>query len=347
MNSFDEKFLENLKLTNELVRLIRVIGESKGRQDLYKRQAPDVLENLRQSAIIQSTESSSRMEQVTAEPKRFKDLMAEKTKPQNRSEAEIAGYRDVLNTIHSSASGIPITEKVVQQFHRDLMKYTGKPGGKWKSSQNKIIETIQNGSKRIRFILVEPYLVNEFMVRLHLRLNEEIKNQNVDSLILIPMYILDFLCVHPFLDGNGRISRLLSLLLLYQQGYEVGHYISLERITEKTKDSYYETLEKASQKWHGGNHQPLSWITYFLSVVAAAYDEFEQNANVQISGRGSKTQMVLNAIDSFIGDFSIAMIEKSCPLVGKDMIRHVLKRLKQNGIIINIGKGRYARWRKV
>jgi Fic family protein len=347
MKSFSDDFLSGISFTNNLLRTINRLGEFKGRQELFKKQAPEILENLLQVAIIQSTESSSRLEQVTADPARFKQLMAMKVVPKDRSEAEIAGYRDVLNTIHSSADHIPFNEKIVLQFHRDLMKYTPTGGGKWKNTQNEIIEKLADGSSRIRFTPVAPYQVQQYITRLHLLFDQEITRQKIEPLLLIPSYVLDFLCIHPFNDGNGRISRLLSLLLLYHSGYEVGRFISLERIIENTKESYYETLEHSSHNWHSGKHDPNPWINYFLSTLLAAYDEFEKRANVIAAGRGSKTQMVNNAIDNFISDFSIADIEKSCPLVGRDMIRHVLNRLRENGKIINISKGRYSRWRKI
>ena len=347
MKSFSKPFLQSLTLSNELVRMVRGMGEYKGRQELFKKQAPEILENLRQVALIQSAESSNRLEQVIAEPTRFREIMAERITPKDRSEAEIAGYRDVLNTIHSSASHIPFTEKVIRQFHRDMMKYTGLPGGTWKSTQNEITETRPDGTKRIRFTPLEPFHVADYMVRLHELFNDEISKQAIDPLVLVPLYILDFLCIHPFLDGNGRISRLATLLLLHQHGYEVGRYISLERIIENTKDSYYDILESASAGWHQGKHDPTPWITYFFSTTLAAYDEFERRANISISGRGSKTTMILSAIDNFAGDFSISDIERACPLVGRDMVRHVLNKLRGDGKVVNLSKGRYARWRKI
>jgi Fic family protein len=347
MKSFSEEYLNKLPVTNEIVRMIRRIGEYKGKQELFQKQSPEMLENLRQVAIVQSIESSNRLEQVTAEPKRLKEIIEEKTKPQNRSEAEIAGYRDVLNLIHSSDLNIPFTEKVIQQFHRDIMKYTGLPGGNWKMAQNEIIERGMNGQKRIRFLPVEPFQVQNYMTTLHQRFNKEIVIQNIDSLILIPLYILDFLCIHPFTDGNGRISRLATVLLLHQQGYQVVRYISLERIIENTKDSYYETLESSSTKWHEGKHDNIPWVSYFLSILLAAYDEFERRADLLISGKGSKTEMVIRTIDSFLGEFSVSDIQKNCPVVSLDMIRLILKKLKSDGKIQIISRGRTSKWKKI
>lgn len=346
MKSFNN-FLKKLTLTNEMILMIRKIGEYKGKQDLYQKQAPDVLENLRHFAIIQSTESSNRLEHITLDEKRFKEIMKNKSQPQNRNEAEIAGYRDVLSLVHSSAKDIPFTVTVVQQLHRDIMKYTGITGGKWKVTDNEISEILQDGKKIIRFKTVKTHLVSNYMTNLHERFNNELQDNKIEPLILIPSYILDFLCIHPFLDGNGRISRLISLLLLYQQGYEVGRYISLERIIENTRESYYETLKTSSQNWHEGNHNIIPWITYFLSTMLAAYDDFERRANVVVSGRGSKTEIIVKTIENFIGNFTIGDIVKACPLVSRDMIRHVFKQLREKNKIEAISKGRYAKWRKI
>jgi len=346
MKSFNN-FLKKLTLTNEMILMIRKIGEYKGKQDLYQKQAPDVLENLRHFAIIQSTESSNRLEHITLDEKRFKEIMKNKSQPQNRNEAEIAGYRDVLSLVHSSAKDIPFTVTVVQQLHRDIMKYTGITGGKWKVTDNEISEILQDGKKIIRFKTVKTHLVSNYMTNLHERFNNELQDNKIEPLILIPSYILDFLCIHPFLDGNGRISRLISLLLLYQQGYEVGRYISLERIIENTRESYYETLKTSSQNWYEGNHNIIPWITYFLSTMLAAYDDFERRANVVVSGRGSKTEIIVKTIENFIGNFTIGDIEKACPLVSRDMIRHVFKQLREKNKIEAISKGRYAKWRKI
>jgi len=347
MKSFEKKYLETFSIPHRLITIIRQIGEYKGKQDLYKKQAPEMLENLRHVAIIQSTESSNRLEGITADINRIKELVEEKTKPANRSEAEIAGYRDVLKTIHSNYEHVPFSKSVVLQFHRDLMKYAGKEGGRWKSAPNEITEILPDGTKRIRFVPVAPHLTPEYMQTLHERYKSLSQEGDIDPLILIALYVLDFLCIHPFLDGNGRMARLITVLLLYYYGYEVSRYISLERVIEQTKESYYETLHKSSQGWHKVRHNALPWIEYFLSTILAAYKEFESRFTRVSSGRGSKTDIVLNAIDSFIGDFSISDLERTCPDVSIDMLRHVLKKLKKEGQVASLGQGRFARWRKI
>jgi Fic family protein len=227
------------------------------------------------------------------------------------------------------------------------MKYTEKQGGRWKSASNEIAEFLPDGTKRTRFVPVEPYQTSEYMAVLHKRYAEVAKDQTLDHLLLIPLYVLDFLCIHPFLDGNGRMARLLTVLQLYHNGYEVGRYISLERIVEQTRESYYDTLFKSSQGWHEGTHNVLPWVEYLLSTILAAYREFEGRLGRISSGHGSKTDMVLNAIDSFIGDFSISDIEKASPTVSRDMVRYILFKLRKAGKVEPTGKGRFAKWRKI
>ena len=274
-------------------------------------------------------------------------MIEEKTKPANRSEAEIAGYRDVLNTIHQNYEHIPFTPGIVLQLHRDLMKYVGKEGGRWKSVPNQITETLPDGTRHIRFETVSPPQTSDFIDKLHKQYEQHIASQIWEPLLLIAFYILDFLCIHPFLDGNGRMARLLSVLLLCKHQYEVGRYISLERIVEQTKESYYETLYQSSKGWHKGRHEPWPWTEYFLGVLMAAYAEFESRFDYVSSGKGNKTDMIINAINGFFDEFRIADIEESCPTVSRDMIRHVLFRLRDENKIKSIGKGRGAKWKKL
>lgn len=347
MKSFDEKYLKNLIIPHNLIRIIAQISEYKGKQDLYKQQKPEILENLKKVSIIQSTESSNRIEGITADINRIKELIEEKTSPQNRSESEIAGYKDVLNTIHLSNKDIPFTDKIVLQFHRDLMKYSGKEGGKWKSVNNDITEVFPDGSTKIRFKPVDSFNTSNFMSELHKNFHLFSNKQEFDPLILIALYILDFLCIHPFLDGNGRMARLLTVLLLYYSDYEVGKYISLERIIESSKESYYNTLEKSSQEWHEGKHNSIPWIEYLLGTILSAYKEFERGVNSISNGSGNKTDIVINIINDFIGNFTISDIEKLSPDVSSDLIKKILNELKEKGLIESISKGRYAKWRKV
>lgn len=278
---------------------------------------------------------------------RIKKLAAEKTTPRDRSEQEIAGYRNVLTTIHNNYAHIPFTTNVILQLHRDLYKFTVGAGGRWKTVDNEISETHPDGTKFVKFQPVSAYAVREAMELLHERFNHFWQVGEVEPLLLISAYILDFLCIHPFLDGNGRMARLLTLLLLYKAGYEVGGFISLERIVEQTKESYYDSLYQSSQNWHSGQHSLLPWYSYFLGVVLlSAYREFEQRVGLVTSAKGAKTTMVLEAIENLSREFSIRDIQERCPTVGIDLIRRILQQQRKAKHLECLGRGSDARWRK-
>lgn len=346
MKSFDSGFIARHPLTHNLLRIIRLVGEYKGRQDLFKKQSPQVLETLRQAAVIQSTESSNRIEGVTAPLERIKELVAKKTTPRNRSEQEIAGYRDVLNTIHANYANIPFSTGVVLQFHRDLYQFLPGEGGRWKPVDNEITQTQPDGTKIVRFIPVPAHQTREAMERLHENFNAFWEAGEIEPLLLICTYVLDFLCIHPFRDGNGRMARLLTLLLLYKAGYEVGRYISLEKIVEHTRESYYDTLYRSSQGWYEAQHSLLPWWEYFLGVMLlGAYQEFERRVGLVTTGRGTKTGMVLDALKHFRGDFSIGDLQERCPNVGIDLLRRILREERNAGRLECLGRGPNARWR--
>ena len=348
MHSFQNNFIQNHPITHRILSIVRHLGECKGKQDLYKEQSPQMLETLRQTAIIQSVESSNRLEGITAPHKRIKKLVMDKTTPKNRSEQEIAGYRDVLNMIHSYYDGMELTSGLILQFHRDLYKYIPGKGRKWKSTDNEIIEKLPDGTKFIRFKPTPAFLTADSIDKLNKNFNEMWKSGEVEPLLIIPAFILDFLCVHPFGDGNGRIARLLSLLLLYKAGYEVGRFISLEKTVEETRESYYETLYKSSQEWHEGKHSLLPWWEYFLGVMMqGAYGEFENRVGMITTSRGAKTEIVLTAINSQVDEFTISDIEKLCPGVSRPTIRRALNKLRNQGIISSLSSGRNASWKKM
>lgn len=329
MKSFQNKFLETAPITQNILRSVRILGEYKGKQDLFTRQIPQALETLKQAAIIQSIESSNRIEGVTAPPKRIKEIAAEKTAPQNRSEQEIAGYRDVLQTIHASYADIPFSNNVILQFHRDLFKYSDAPGGRWKEVNNDILEKRPDGTEFIRFKPVSAFGTPQAMDELTEKFNREWRDGEVEKLVLIPAYILDFLSVYPFRDGNGRMARLLSLLLLYKAGYEVGRYISLEKLVENSKESYYETLYKSSQGWHDSAYSLLPWTEYFLGMLTAAYHEFEKRVGALNTARGAKTGMIFDALRELPEVFRIADLEQAAPQVSREMIRKVFAALEK------------------
>lgn len=272
--------------------------------------------------------------------------MRKKTTPRDRSEAEVSGYRDVLAKIHASAVDIPVKTQVIQQLHRDMYKYLPQPGGRWKHSDNVIEEKLANGTKRVRFVPVKAFLVPDAMDELCDSFNTYRVKGEIDDLILIFAFILDFLCIHPFNDGNGRMSRLLILLLLYQAGFEVVRFIPLERIIEESKETYYSSLEKSSQGWHEREHNPVPWLEYSLGALLAAYKEFEERVNLAGHQRGTKTALIREIVLHFRGEFSIQDIERACPNTSRPTIHRVLGALKNEGLVDCIVPGRHARWKR-
>ncbi len=345
MKSFKKEYVDNLRFTPEILSTLIVIGEYKGKEELYSKQSPDALEKLLESAIIQSTESSSRIEGITAPHKRVQMIVKANATPRNRSEQEIAGYRDVLSLIHQSHEDIPLSENVVLQFHSMLYRYTIIRSGFWKKMDNEIVDIRADGTKTIRFKPVPAKDTPHYMKQLITSYNRYLEKETYDPLIFIPLFVFDFLCIHPFSDGNGRIARLLTLLLLYKAGYKVGKYISLERIIEESKETYYDTLSFSSRRWHEGKHDIFPWLDYFSGTLVAAYKEFESRLG-RFKGKGSKTEQVKSAIEKFIKPFSVNDIEKACPNVSRDMIRKILRELRDSGLIKSTSMGRGAEWVK-
>ena len=324
------------------------MGEYRGKQALFKQQSAQVLNALRANAIIQSTESSNRIEGIVAPLERIRDLVAHRTKPANRSEQEIAGYRDVLNTIHTHPNGIAITPNVVLQLHRDLFQFVPGGGGRWKSTDNDITETRPDGTAVVRFKPVPAHLAADAMTRLHTEFRATLDVGSVEPLLLISTYVLDFLCIHPFADGNGRMARLLSLLLLYQAGYEVGRYISLETTIEGTKEGYYDALQSSSQRWHEGKHSLIPWWEYFVGVMLVkAYQEFEKRVGVTTAKRGAKRDMIRDVVSRLPNEFRYADLERALPAVSRPTIARALRQLSAEGLVRCVGRGRDAMWEKI
>ncbi|MDO8690401.1 MAG: Fic family protein [Dehalococcoidia bacterium] len=347
MKSFESGFLDRQPLQHSLLRTIRLLGEYRGKEALFQTQTPQVLESLRQVAIIQSTESSNRIEGIEAPAERIRRLVERKTTPRNRSEQEIAGYRDVLATIHANHANIPFTTGVVLQLHRDLYQFVVREGGRWKMTDNEISETQADGMKVTRFRPVPAHQTPEAMERLHVLFKEQCDRGEIDPLLLIPAYVFDFLCIHPFTDGNGRMARLLTLLLLYQAGFEVGRYISLEYLIEHQREGYYDALHKSSQGWHEGVHTLLPWWEYFLGVMLlGTYREFERRTGELTSAHGAKTESVLAAIRKLPKSFRYGDLAQSCPGVSRPTIKRVLGRLRKEGNVECVKPGRDAVWEK-
>ena len=348
MSSFVPSILEKA-VPHDIVLSLGAIYRGRGKQELYKERAPEMLENLRKVAVIESTESSNRIEGVVVPRTVLQRIVENEAKPKagNRPEGEVAGYRQVLGLIHESYEHMPLTSGVVRQLHRDLYKYAGGHGGRWKATENEITETRPDGKTFVRFNPVRAFGTAAAMDELHERYRNVTASRRVDALILDALYALDFLCVHPFADGNGRMSRLLTVLLLNKQGFEVGRYVSIERLIEQTKESYYDTLYRSSQGWHESKHDPMPWIAYLLSVIQAAYGELGERVEELKGQRGAKTAFVKQAIERLIGDFSVSELQTRIPSVGVDLIRKVLKDEKAAKRIVSLGRGRSARWRKV
>jgi Fic family protein len=343
MRSFDYSRLYDKAWDTDILNLVAKIHEYKGRQDLFIRQRPVELDRLIEVAKIQSTEASNKIEGIVTTSTRMKQLFEEKTTPRNRDEDEIMGYRDVLNTIHESNEFIPIRPSYILQLHRDLLKRTGLSyGGHFKSVQNYINETSPDGTVKTRFTPVAPYDTPSAVENLCNAYEQAIANEKINPLILIPIFICDFLCIHPFNDGNGRMSRLLTLLLLYKNGYHVGKYISIEKQIEKTKDRYYDTLEKSNAGWHEEENDPTPFIRYMLQVILACYTEFEDRVGVMTeSGSGSTSYDVVKKFtEDRIGKFTGADVLAHCPSVGRSSALAALKKLTEEGFIIREGSGR-------
>jgi Fic family protein len=347
MKSFEHDYLLDTRISHQLLSSIRQVGEFKGRQSLYVEQSPEVMESLRRTAIIQSAESSNRIEGITAALGRVERIALDKAMPLNRSEQEIAGYRDVLNGIHVNHARMALSPGLLLQWHAIQGKYTSEKTGLWKQKDNAIIEVRAGGRNVVRFKPVSALATPEYikkLVHLYSRLTDA---GLTDRLLLIASCVLDFECIHPFVDGNGRIGRLLTLLLLYQAGYEVGRYISLERIVEDSKESYYEALYKSSQKWHEGKHDLRPWWDYFVGMLTAAYKEFEDRVGTITGKRGAKREMVENVILQLPHRFRIADVQRACPAVSYPTLKRALSDLAGKRNIRCIGKGRDAQWEKI
>ena len=344
--SFAPGRLEQMTVPMSTVRSIGLLGEYKGKQQLFERQSPQFLVALREVARVQSIESSNRIEGVTAAAGRVAELAADKTVPRDRSEQEIAGYRDVLATVHANAAGMDVTSGLILQLHRDLYQFSATPGGEWKSRPNDIVDVLPDGTHRLRFSPVEPHIVDTAVGELVDGYRLVMSEGRIDPLVTVPAFVLDFLCIHPFTDGNGRLSRILNLMLLYQTGYNVGRYISLEKVIEDTKETYYEALESSSVGWHEGSHDLVPWLEYSHGVLIAAYLEFEQRVGQMGSGRGAKRTMVIDCIHHLPRTFRYADVERACPGVSRPTIVRVLGELRAKGDIRCTKGGRDATWER-
>jgi Fic family protein len=320
------------------------LGEARGKQELYTRQSPQVLRVLRESALIESAISSNRIEGVEVDPARVGTILFGKALLRDRDEEEVRGYRDALNLIHERAGDLPITEETIRRLHHLARGGVG-DAGEYKTRDNDIIEVLPSGERRLRFRAVSAADTPRCMAELVERWDLMRRERTVQPLIALAACNFDFLCIHPFRDGNGRVSRLLLLLQCYHLGYEVGRYISLERLIEQNKERYYETLGLSSQGWHEGRHDSWPYINFVLYTLLDAYREFVRRVGETASPKGAKAELVLRAIRSQRGEFRLADIERACPGVGRDWIRKQLGELRKRGEVACQGKGPGARWR--
>ena len=342
MKTFNYEKYKKMALDNEVISLIAKIYEKKGEQGTYLEKEPEVLSALVEISKIQSTETSNKIEGIVTTAERINALLKRKSKPLNRNEEEIAGYRDVLNTIHNNYEYIPFSSNYILQLHRDLLKFTSAGyAGKYKNTDNIIAEKDADGKViRVIFEPLKPYETPDAIIAICEQYKKALNNEYIDSLILIPIVIHDFLCVHPFNDGNGRISRLLTLLLFYQNGFTVGKYISLERIIFETKQEYYTSLEQSGEGWHENKDNPLHFVKYMLQVLLAAYREFDERVVSVVKDKANKQDQVKRVIDARIGKITKKEILEQLPFVSEPTIKLALNALVKDGHIKVVGSGK-------
>lgn len=340
MRTFDYTKLRDKKWDSEIIRLVAQIHEFKGRQELYLKQKPAEPDKLIEIAKIQSTEASNEIEGIRTTNTRLKQLYADKTTPRNRDEEEIMGYRDVLNTIHESFEYIPIRSNYILQLHRDLFSYSEKGiGGRFKNTQNYISAQDSEGNEFVLFTPIAPYETPTAIEKICEEYNKAIDAGEVDALILIPIFIHDFLCIHPFSDGNGRMSRLLTTLLLYRSGYVVGKYISLESKIAKNKSLYYHALERCQHGWNENTEDATDFIKYLLRTILAAYRDFEDRVDM-VSEKLNAIDIVRRAVNNRIGKFTKSDMMELCPTIGRTSVENSLKQLVKEDVITKYGIGR-------
>lgn len=340
MKTFNYNKLKNAKWDIDVVNYLSIIHEEKGKQQLYLKQLPSKLEKLVEIAKVQSTESSNEIEGIKTTNTRLRQIVNDKTTPKNRAEAEIVGYRDALNVVHENFDSILITPNFILQLHGILLSHTASPyGGKFKNVQNYISATDQNGKSYTLFTPLSPFETPLAMQDLCDEYNRVIGEGVLDPLILIPIFIHDFLCIHPFVDGNGRMSRLLTTLLLYRSGYYVGKYISLEAKIAKNKDLYYDALFDSQKNWHENEDDPTPFIKYILSTILNAYRDFDERVEL-VKEKKPAIEVVREAINSKIGKFTKRDIMELAPSLSSTSIERSLLELCNNGEIKKNGSGR-------
>jgi len=339
MREFNYNFLKDKHWDRDILGYIGLIHEYKGKQQLYLQQKPFELERLVELAKIQSTEASNAIEGIVTTNQRLKRLMDEKTTPRNRDEQEILGYRAVLEMVHESFEYMPITANVILQLHKMLYSFLPTSfGGVFKTTSNEIDEIRADGSVIVRFRPLEPFETPDAVERLCKTYNEIIATGEVDPLVVIPTFIHDFLCIHPFNDGNGRMSRILTTLLLYKSGYVVGKYISLEKKIHDHKDDYYDALQLASENWHEGKNDDTAFTKYILGVILSAYRDFEERLEI-VSSKKTAKEMVKEVFAKKLGKITKSDVMEMCPSLSRSAVEKALRELVAEQHIVKHGNG--------
>jgi len=324
--------------------LLGACMEARGRQDLWIRQKPEVLEILREQAIVQSAESSNRIEGVTVAAHRLRPLVIGRAKPRDRSEEELAGYRAALDWVFSRRNRLAITPDVIRRLHALCQGGSG-DAGEWKKRDNEIIEILPGGERSLRFVPVSASKTPAAVETLCRRYRAAADEEPIPPLLTVATFVFDLLCIHPFRDGNGRVSRLANSLLLHSQGFQVARYISLERHIEESKDEYYRVLKLCSERWHEGQNEIVPWWNYFLGMLRSAYKEFERQVE-SVEGRPAKSDLVRQTVFAQLEPFTLADMAAQLPAVSSQLIKKVLAEMKQAGRVRLVGRGRGARWAK-
>ena len=340
MRNFNYSEIKNQKWDSETLSLVAAIYKAAGKQELYLKQRPQELEKLVNIAKIQSTEASNAIEGIITTNTRLKQIVAEKTTPRNRNEQEIAGYRDALSIIHESFDAIPLTQNYILQLHKIMCSHMNNPlAGKTKNVQNYISATYPDGHAEVLFTPLSPFETPDALDKICEEYNRVIGNMEVDPLIMIPVFIHDFLCIHPFNDGNGRMSRLLTTLLLYRSGFFVGKYISLEAKIADNKDLYYEALGKAQVGWNEGEDDASAFIKYLLGTILAAYKDFEERFEL-VEEKLPAIEVVRKATQQKIGSFKKQDIRELCPSLSLSSVEGALRKLVASGELKREGVGK-------
>lgn len=344
MRTFNYSSIKDQKWDSEILGLIAAIYKEAGKQELYLKQRPNELEKLTEIAKIQSTEASNAIEGIVTTNTRIRQLIAGKTTPRNRDEQEIAGYRDVLSVIHENFDAIPLTRNYILQLHKIMYSHMNNPmAGQTKNVQNYISASYPDGHTEILFTPLAPFETAEALDRICEEYNKVIGNMELEPLIAIPVFIHDFLCIHPFNDGNGRMSRLLTTLLLYRSGFFVGKYISLEAIIAKNKDLYYDALRRSQHGWHEGTEDAVPFIKYLLGTILAAYKDFADRFSI-VEEKLPAIEMVRMAIQNRIGRFTKQDIREQCPSLSLSSIEGALRKMVASGELKREGAGKAIRY---